>query len=88
MRRDEAGRRKALEKLLPMQRSDFSGLFETMEGYGVTIRFLDPPLHEFLPKREELMVEVARMEAKGEKDMKNEMLKKSLELITGNGQRP
>jgi pyruvate,orthophosphate dikinase len=80
---DEAGRRKALEKLLPMQRSDFSGLFETMEGYGVTIRFLDPPLHEFLPKREELMVEVARMEARGEKDMKNDMLKKSLELIPG-----
>jgi pyruvate,orthophosphate dikinase len=82
---DEAGRRKALEKLLPMQRSDFSGLFETMEGYGVTIRFLDPPLHEFLPKREELMVEVARMEATGKSQMSNEMLKKSLDLIKGNG---
>jgi pyruvate,orthophosphate dikinase len=82
---DEAGRRKALEKLLPMQRSDFSGLFAAMEGYGVTIRFLDPPLHEFLPKREELMVEITRMEAKGETEMKNEMLKKSLELIKDNG---
>lgn len=57
-------REKALAKLLPMQRSDFKGLFETMEGYPVTIRLLDPPLHEFLPKREELMVEIAVMQAK------------------------
>jgi pyruvate,orthophosphate dikinase len=58
------GREKALAKLLPMQRSDFKGLFETMAGLPVTIRLLDPPLHEFLPKREELMVEVAVMRAK------------------------
>jgi pyruvate,orthophosphate dikinase len=57
-------REKALTKLLPMQRSDFKGLFETMAGFPVTIRLLDPPLHEFLPKREELMVEVAVMQAK------------------------
>ena len=57
-------REKALTKLLPMQRSDFKGLFETMEGYPVTVRLLDPPLHEFLPKREELMVEIAVMKAK------------------------
>ncbi len=57
-------REKALSKLLPMQRSDFKGLFETMEGYPVTVRLLDPPLHEFLPKREELMVEIAVMHAK------------------------
>ena len=57
-------REKALAKLLPMQRSDFKGLFETMEGYPVTVRLLDPPLHEFLPKREELMVEIAVMHAK------------------------
>ncbi len=57
-------REKALAKLLPMQRSDFKGLFETMGGYPVTIRLLDPPLHEFLPKREELMVEIAVMQAK------------------------
>lgn len=82
---DEAGRRKALEKLLPMQRSDFSGLFETMEGYGVTIRFLDPPLHEFMPKREELLVEITRMEAKGETEMQNEMLKRALGLIKEKG---
>jgi pyruvate,orthophosphate dikinase len=49
----------ALKKLLPMQRSDFAGLFKEMKGYPVTIRTLDPPLHEFLPKREDLMVQVA-----------------------------
>ncbi|MCZ8205565.1 pyruvate, phosphate dikinase [Gemmatimonas sp.] len=47
--RDEGGRRRALEKLLPMQRTDFEGIFEAMDGYPVTIRLLDPPLHEFLP---------------------------------------
>jgi pyruvate, orthophosphate dikinase len=46
---DEQGRRKALEKLLPMQRSDFEGIFEAMNGYPVTVRLLDPPLHEFVP---------------------------------------
>jgi pyruvate,orthophosphate dikinase len=46
---DEPGRRRALEKLLPMQRSDFQGIFEAMAGWPVTIRLLDPPLHEFLP---------------------------------------
>ena len=46
---DEAGRRKALDKLLPMQRADFEGLFRVMDGTPVTIRLLDPPLHEFLP---------------------------------------
>ncbi len=57
-------REKSLAKLLPMQRSDFKGLFEAMEGFPVTIRLLDPPLHEFLPKREDLMVEIAVMQAK------------------------
>jgi len=46
---DEQGRRRALERLLPMQRADFEGIFEAMAGLPVTIRFLDPPLHEFLP---------------------------------------
>jgi len=45
----EMGRRTALKKLLPMQRSDFEGIFEAMDGFGVTIRLLDPPLHEFVP---------------------------------------
>jgi pyruvate,orthophosphate dikinase len=57
--RDEKSRRKALLKLLPMQRSDFAGLFKAMDGFPVVIRTLDPPLHEFLPKRENLMVDVA-----------------------------
>ena len=47
--KDEDGRRHALDKLLPMQRSDFEGIFEAMDGFGVTIRLLDPPLHEFVP---------------------------------------
>lgn len=51
--RTEEQRRKALDKLLPMQRSDFEGLFTEMKGYPVTIRFLDPPLHEFLPQEDE-----------------------------------
>jgi pyruvate, orthophosphate dikinase len=61
----ETERRAALAKLLPMQKSDFLGLFKEMKGFPVTIRLLDPPLHEFLPKREELMVEVAVLKATG-----------------------
>jgi pyruvate,orthophosphate dikinase len=56
---DEAGRRAALEKLLPAQRSDFESIFRIMEGLPVTIRLLDPPLHEFLPVREAEIGEVA-----------------------------
>jgi len=63
---NEADRRKALDELLPLQRGDFYGVFKAMHGTPVTIRTIDPPLHEFLPKREELMVEVATMETKGE----------------------
>ena len=57
---DEAGRRKALAVLLPEQRSDFTEIFEIMVGLPVTIRLLDPPLHEFLPHAEEEFVEVAK----------------------------
>ena len=56
---DEQGRRKALAKLLPIQRNDFKGIFEVMEGYPVTIRTLDPPLHEFLPHEDEAIAELA-----------------------------
>ena len=56
---DEAGRRLALAKILPMQRSDFAALFEIMHGLPVTIRLLDPPLHEFLPHTAEEIAEVA-----------------------------
>jgi pyruvate, orthophosphate dikinase len=54
----EKDRRAALKKLLPMQRNDFIGVFRAMDGFPVTIRTLDPPLHEFLPRREELMVDI------------------------------
>jgi pyruvate,orthophosphate dikinase len=60
---NEKDRRTALKKLLPMQRADFIGLLKAMDGLPVTIRLLDPPLHEFLPKREELMVQIAVLEA-------------------------
>ncbi|MDK2820883.1 MAG: pyruvate, orthophosphate dikinase [Clostridia bacterium] len=56
-------REAALEKLLPMQREDFYGILKVMEGSPVTIRLLDPPLHEFLPNIEELLVEVIRLQA-------------------------
>ena len=56
---DEHSRRSALDKLLPMQRADFTELFEIMQGLPVTIRLLDPPLHEFLPHSEEEIAEVA-----------------------------
>ncbi|MGH9604502.1 MAG: pyruvate, phosphate dikinase [Terracidiphilus sp.] len=59
---NEKDRRAALKKLLPMQRADFAGLFKAMESLPVTIRLLDPPLHEFLPKREDLLVQIARLE--------------------------
>ncbi len=56
----------ALDELLPSQRSDFYGLFEAMDGLPVIIRLIDPPLHEFLPSQEELLVEVTQMRTKGE----------------------
>ncbi len=56
---DEEGRRIALAKLLPMQRGDFEGIFEAMDGYGVTVRLLDPPLHEFVPHQTATQKELA-----------------------------
>jgi len=53
-------RRKALEKLLPYQREDFEGIFEAMEGYGVTVRLLDPPLHEFVPHEDANQADMAK----------------------------
>jgi pyruvate,orthophosphate dikinase len=68
----------ALNKLLPLQRDDFYGVFKGMRGEAVTIRTIDPPLHEFLPKREDLMVDVARLETAGksgkELDEKKQLL--------------
>jgi pyruvate, orthophosphate dikinase len=78
---NEKDRRAALKKLLPMQRSDFAGLFHAMDGLPVTIRLLDPPLHEFLPKREELMVEIAVLNATKPKSPKLKELKTILRRV-------
>src|SRR5207237_550927 len=69
---NEKDRRAALKKLLPMQRSDFIGVFRAMDGFPVTIRTLDPPLHEFLPRREELMVDIAILPHADAKEMANQ----------------
>jgi len=69
---NEKDRRAALKKLLPLQRKDFIGVFEAMDGFPVTIRTLDPPLHEFLPRREELMVDISLLpsyDAKHKKEL-------------------
>jgi pyruvate,orthophosphate dikinase len=63
--RTKEEREKFLDQLLPLQKQDFIGLYREMQGFPVTIRLLDPPLHEFLPKREELMVEIAQLELTG-----------------------
>ena len=68
--RDEKTRKNALKKLLPMQRKDFAGLFEAMNGFPVVIRTLDPPLHEFLPKRENVMVDIAKLPSASAKEKK------------------
>jgi len=63
---DDTEREQALEALLPLQREDFIGIFEAMDGLPVTVRLLDPPLHEFLPDYTDLSVRVAQAEARGE----------------------
>jgi len=81
---NEKDRRAALNELLPLQRGDFYGVFKAMHGTPVTIRTIDPPLHEFLPKREDLMVEIAKMEVKNESgkalDDKKALLRRVEEL--------
>jgi pyruvate, orthophosphate dikinase len=81
MAKSEKERRAALKKLLPMQRKDFAGLFRVMDGLPVTIRLLDPPLHEFLPKREELMVEIGVLEATKPKSPKLKPLRAVLQRV-------
>jgi pyruvate,orthophosphate dikinase len=68
---NEKDRRVALKKLLPMQRKDFDGVFRAMDGFPVTIRTLDPPLHEFLPRREDLMVDLATLQYADAKEKKS-----------------
>jgi pyruvate,orthophosphate dikinase len=77
----EKDRRAALKKLLPLQRKDFDGVFRAMDGFPVTIRTLDPPLHEFLPRREDLMVEIAVLEATKPKSPKLSGLRKLLRRV-------
>jgi len=78
----EKDRRDNVDKLLPFQRKDFYELFKAMKGNPVTIRTLDPPLHEFLPKKEDLMVEIAVLKASGQKDeKKTHELEKLLERV-------
>ncbi|MCB1194946.1 pyruvate, phosphate dikinase [bacterium] len=73
---DTAGRQKALDKLLPMQKADFKGIFQAMNGLPVTIRLLDPPLHEFLPHEDKAVQELA-----GEMGVSVETLKKKVQSL-------
>lgn len=75
-------RRAALAELLPLQREDFVGIFRAMRGKPVTIRLIDPPLHEFLPKREELMVEIARLEEAQKRSMPSKKVGRNRRELT------
>jgi pyruvate,orthophosphate dikinase len=75
MAEDEKSRKKALKKLLPIQKEDFIGIFRSMEGLPVTIRLLDPPLHEFLPDKEELDAKLRVLEASGNSSKIDEVKK-------------
>jgi pyruvate,orthophosphate dikinase len=85
----KAERQAALDRLLPFQRGDFEGIFRAMrnpktgEGYPVVIRLIDPPLHEFLPSYEELLVEVTRLETTGENPTELEAKRKLLNAVAG-----
>ncbi len=74
-------RLKALDKLLPYQRSDFDGLFEAMSGLPVIIRLIDPPLHEFMPDEHELLEQVIALRLKGESDPEKESLLASIQAM-------
>ncbi|MBV9230416.1 MAG: pyruvate, phosphate dikinase, partial [Chloroflexi bacterium] len=80
-------RQAALDQLLPFQRSDFKGIFESMvnpntgDGYPVVIRLIDPPLHEFLPSYEELLVEVTRLETEGGHEQELQEKREMLEAV-------
>src|SRR5271157_2950737 len=78
---NEKDRRSALRKLLPMQRNDFIGIFRSMDGLPVTIRTIDPPLHEFLPRREDLMVDIAKLEVTKPKSPKLRELRTLLNRV-------
>ncbi len=86
MAEDGDGRRAALAELLPLQQQDFEGIFDVMQGLPVTIRLLDPPLHEFLPNLPELraQVERARIELTDDLDELEELLTRVEEIHEGN----
>ena len=88
MSETEDARREALKKLLPFQRDDFYGIFKAMDGLPVTIRLLDPPLHEFLPDHKELLVEVTELRVRNDNPTllkeKEELLEKVESLIESN----
>jgi pyruvate,orthophosphate dikinase len=85
---DEATRQKALDKLLPLQREDFVGIFKAMGGKPVTVRLIDPPLHEFLPSMNDLLVEITELRCKNpnsaELPEKEKLLKKVAEMHEAN----
>ncbi|MBN1459327.1 MAG: pyruvate, phosphate dikinase [Armatimonadetes bacterium] len=74
-------RKQALKELLPFQRKDFSGLFRAMDGLPVVIRLIDPPLHEFLPDHDELLIEVTKLELKSPNSRKLKQLRKMLDAV-------
>src|SRR6478672_11200036 len=78
---NEKDRRAALEELLPLQRGDFYGVFKAMHGTPVTIRTIDPPLHEFLPKREDLMVDIAKLEVTNQRGAEFDEKKRLLHRV-------
>jgi len=74
-------RKAALDELLPFQRKDFAGIFKAMDGLPVVIRLIDPPLHEFLPDHDELLIEVAKLETKSPNSRKLKELRKMLDAV-------
>ncbi len=81
MSESQEERQKLLDQLLPFQREDFEGIFRVMDGYPVIIRLIDPPMHEFLPPREELIEEVTKLQCTGEDPEKLAELEKIQEVV-------
>ncbi|MBU2689473.1 MAG: pyruvate, phosphate dikinase [Candidatus Eisenbacteria bacterium] len=79
--KDQERYHEALSKLLPIQREDFRGIFRAMDGLPVTVRLLDPPLHEFLPRRETLLVEIALMKERKQDPVKIEEMETLLQRV-------
>ncbi|MBN2335050.1 pyruvate, phosphate dikinase [Candidatus Bathyarchaeota archaeon] len=73
--------RQSLTNILPFQRKDFEGIFEAMDGYPVIIRLIDPPMHEFLPPREELLIEVTELRCTGKNPKELEEKEKLLQVV-------